>query len=163
MASLGFNAQSLEDLVAQRATSASMYEGLLGPRAIDPAVAAEDVLVPGPDRSPDVRIRVYRPRDVAGALPCLYWIHGGGMVVGSIDGDDPICERYVREVGCTVVSVEYRLAPEHRYPAQVEDCYAGLVWVAAHAEDVGVDASTDRRGRLERRWRAGRRRHPAGA
>jgi acetyl esterase/lipase len=70
-------------------------------------------------------VRVYRPTDVAGPLPAVLYIHAGG---------------FIAQVDAVVVSVEYRLAPEHRYPAAVEDCYAGLQWLAAKAEDHGVDA-----------------------
>jgi acetyl esterase/lipase len=74
-------------------------------------------------------------------LPCVYWIHGGGYVAGSNLGDDLRFDRWCPTLGCVGVSVEYRLAPEHPYPAPLDDCYAGLAWVVAHADELGVDAS----------------------
>jgi acetyl esterase/lipase len=102
-----------------------------------PSVTADDRVVPTP--AVDVPVRVYRPVDIDGPLPCMYWIHGGGMVMGGLDQDDPTCEMLVDELGCVVVSVDYRLAPEHPYPAPVDDCYAGLQWVAASGAEIGVD------------------------
>ncbi|MFC4585144.1 alpha/beta hydrolase [Sphaerisporangium corydalis] len=110
------------------------------PSAVRPGVVAEDRWVPGPDGDPDIRVRVYRPEAAEGPLPCLYWIHGGGMVIGMVEMDDASMSRYAEEVGCVVVSVDYRLAPEHPHPAPVEDCYAGLVWTAKNAGELGVDA-----------------------
>ncbi|RCG26230.1 alpha/beta hydrolase [Sphaerisporangium album] len=109
------------------------------PPAAVPGVEIEDRTVPGPDGDPDVRVRVYRPAGRGGPLPVLYWMHGGGMVLGMVEMDDAVLSRYVRDVGCVVVSVEYRLAPEHPHPAPVEDCYAGLMWTVKNAGELGVD------------------------
>ncbi|GGK87444.1 esterase [Sphaerisporangium melleum] len=103
------------------------------------AVTVEDHRVPGPDGAPEIRVRVYRPRGRGGALPCLYWMHGGGMVLGLLEMEDARLSAIAGETGCVAVSVEYRLAPEHPHPAPVEDCYAGLVWTAKNAGDLGVD------------------------
>lgn len=84
-------------------------------------------------------LRLYHPTSKQGPLPCLYWIHGGGMVVGATRYDDPDCCHYARELNCIVVSVDYRLAPEHPYPEGVEDCYRGLKWLSGAAASVGVD------------------------
>jgi acetyl esterase/lipase len=100
-------------------------------------VERRTVFVPGPPGAPDVALRIHRPVGVAGPLPCLYWMHGGGLVLGSADQDfrfDRWCHRHQ----IMAVSVEYRLAPEHRYPAAIEDCYAGLRWVVEHADELGV-------------------------
>jgi acetyl esterase/lipase len=99
----------------------------------------EDRLIPGPDGTSELRLRIYRPLDALSILPCLYWIHGGGMILGTVEEDDVECEWYAGHVGCVVVSVEYRLAPEHPHPAPVEDCYAGLRWTAMAASELGVD------------------------
>ena len=72
-------------------------------------------------------------------MPALVYFHGGGFVVGSIDLYDADCRRIAAEVGAVVVSVDYRLAPEHPFPAPLEDCYAALVWVAENAAELGVD------------------------
>jgi acetyl esterase/lipase len=88
---------------------------------------------------PRVVVRVHRPRGFAGALPCVYSIHGGGYVFGSYEMDDPKFDVMCPDLGFVGVSVEYRLAPETPYPGPLEDCYAGLKWVYEHAADIGVD------------------------
>jgi acetyl esterase/lipase len=103
------------------------------------AVRVEDVTVTGPSADPDVCMRIYRPTTAIDLVPSLYWIHGGGMIVGSRDMDDALLVRSAVALGIVIVSVEYRLAPEHPDPAPVEDCYAGLVWTAAHASECGID------------------------
>lgn len=77
-----------------------------------------------------VGVRLYRPTDASGAGPALLWIHGGGYVIGSAAQDDQLCRRFARELGATVASVDYRLAPENPYPVPLEDCYAALAWLA---------------------------------
>ncbi len=105
-------------------------------------VEKEDRTIPGPEGAPDVPIRIYRPAKAEGEaapLACVFEIHGGGFLFGSIDQMDPWCQRIAADVGCMVVSVEYRLAPENPFPAGLEDCYAALCWTAAHAADLGID------------------------
>lgn len=92
---------------------------------------------PVPDST--VVVRVYRPTGVAGPLPGLYWMHGGGYVLGNTDTDDARFARLCPELGCIGFSVEYRLAPETPYPGPLEDCYDGLRWVHDNAESLGVD------------------------
>lgn len=103
-------------------------------------VTVGDVHVPGVDGDPDVMVRLYRPAELAAGAPALYWIHGGGMVLGSVDMNDADCAARADEFGCLVASVEYRLAPEHPFPAPMNDCYAGLSWLASNAGDLGIDA-----------------------
>ncbi|MEU6379449.1 alpha/beta hydrolase [Streptomyces sp. NPDC046909] len=106
-----------------------------------PAVPLDvrDLTVPGPSGAPDVPVRVYAPSGRDGLLPGLLYIHGGGFVMGSVGGFDSEATRISAEVGAVVVSVEYRLAPESPFPAGLEDCYAALTWVAAHADELGID------------------------
>ncbi|MDY6997335.1 MAG: alpha/beta hydrolase [Actinomycetota bacterium] len=78
-----------------------------------------------------VRVRLHRPPRAGDPGPALLWIHGGGYVIGSAAQDDVLCRRFARELDATVVSVDYRLAPEHPYPAAVEDCYSALRWLSA--------------------------------
>ncbi len=87
-----------------------------------------------------VRVRLYLPRE-RGTKPApgLYWIHGGGFVMGTIEMDDVLCDSFVARFGCTVCSVEYRLAPEDPYPAGINDCQAGLEWFFEHARSLGVE------------------------
>lgn len=79
---------------------------------------------------PGVRARLHRPTAVAPPGPALLWIHGGGYVMGTAKQVDGLCRRFGHELGITVASVEYRLAPEHPYPAALEDCYSALTWLA---------------------------------
>ena len=78
-----------------------------------------------------VDVWLYRPTGQTGKGPALLWIHGGGFVIGHPGQDDELCRRFARRLGVTVVSVDYRLAPEHPYPAALDDCYSALTWLAA--------------------------------
>jgi acetyl esterase/lipase len=77
-----------------------------------------------------VGVRLFRPAGVPEPAPALLWIHGGGYVMGTAQQDDALCRRFSRKLGITVASVDYRLAPEHPYPAALEDCYSALTWLA---------------------------------
>lgn len=98
--------------------------------------------IPGPGGAPDVRLLTYRPQGVPGPLPVIYDIHGGGGILGAPEMDHPVNLLFARSLGALVISVDYRLAPEHPYPAGLEDCYAGLCWVASNAAE--LDADPDR-------------------
>lgn len=103
-------------------------------------VEGEERTVPGPEGAPEVRVRITRPVAPAdGARPLLFHIHGGGMVLGSIETEQATAELLASQVDAVVVSVGYRLAPEHPHPAPAEDCYAALRWAAANAADLGAD------------------------
>jgi acetyl esterase len=104
-------------------------------------VTVEERLIPGPAGAPEVRVRVYTPTGVPGPLPGFVSIHGGGFVLGDLDQDVAIATRIAAEASAVVVSVDYRLAPEHPYPAGLEDCYAALEWTAAKASELGVDSA----------------------
>ena len=127
----------LNDIAGTRQKLASLFGAL--PAPVVEGVSSEDHHVPGPPGAPDVLVRVYRP-DGAGMRPALLWIHGGGYVLGDIEGDDAKARTLARNVDCVVVAVEYRLAPEHPFPAPVEDCYAALKWLAANAAKLNVKA-----------------------
>ncbi|SEF57196.1 Acetyl esterase/lipase [Nonomuraea solani] len=105
----------------------------------DTTVVIEDRQVPGPDGEPDIRVRIYRPGGDVQGRPGLFWIHGGGMIIGVPEIDDAMMIDYVERLGIVAVSVDYRLAPDHPHPAPVEDCYAGLVWTAKTADELGID------------------------
>jgi acetyl esterase/lipase len=102
-------------------------------------VTTEDRLVPGSESAPDVAVRIYRPTGRSGTLPALLWIHGGGYVIGSVEASDLYVKKLVKAVECVAVSVEYRRAPEHPFPAPLEDCYTTLKWLATHATELGVN------------------------
>jgi acetyl esterase/lipase len=100
----------------------------------------EERAVPGPDGSPDVTVVVCRPTAATGPVPALYNTHGGGMVAGTARDALHTVLDLAASVGAALVSVEYRLAPETPHPGPVEDSYAGLVWTAGHADELGIDA-----------------------
>lgn len=102
----------------------------------EPVADVRDLLI---DTLPPLSGRLYRPR--SGLLPLLVYFHGGGWVVGSVTISDPFCRALANAGGCAIVSVEYRLAPEDRYPAAADDAYAATRWCADHASDLGVDPS----------------------
>lgn len=89
-----------------------------------------------------IPIRIYTPRQPGPdtPLPVLLWLHGGGFVIGGLESYDSICRSLAIKADCIVVSVDYRLAPEHVFPAAPDDCYAALRWTAAHAHELGGDA-----------------------
>jgi len=129
---------TISDITAARIE----LEAIIGPMSGDvdtTGLTVEDREVTGPEGTPAVPVRVYRPEGRDGLLPGLLTIHGGGFVLGSIDMEHAGAAQIAGAVGAVVVSVEYRLAPEHPFPAGVEDCYAALVWLAGHAAELGVD------------------------
>ena len=99
--------------------------------------SVEDLEVPGP--AGNVPVRVYRPDGTTEPAPVVVYFHGGGWVLGSIATHDGSCRAFANRTGAVVASVGYRLAPEHPYPAALDDCFAATCWVAAHADDLGVD------------------------
>jgi acetyl esterase len=102
----------------------------------EPVALVEDRAAPGP--AGDIPVRLYRP-DVRPAPPLVVYFHGGGWTIGSVDGHDLVCRALANRVGCAVLSVEYRLGPEHRFPAAADDAWAATVWAASHAAELGAD------------------------
>jgi len=103
-------------------------------------VIVSERTVPGTSTSaPEITLLILTPREHKNSRPAIYHIHGGGMVSGDRYSLPPEAPSWVEDLGVVLVSVEYRLAPEHPYPAPVEDCYAGLVWLATHADELGID------------------------
>jgi acetyl esterase/lipase len=108
--------------------------------AADGAFAVATHVAPGPGDAPDVELLVLRPSGHDGPLPILFFTHGGGMVMGDNRFGVADVLPWAVEFGLLVVSVEYRLAPEHPYPAGIEDAYAGLTWAVEHADVLGAAA-----------------------
>jgi acetyl esterase len=115
---------------ARRGVDAETLE-VFGP--VDEVASVEDRGLAG-----GLRVRVYRP-EADGPLPALVYFHGGGWVVGSLDSHDPVCRRVASRTPAVVVSVDYRLAPEHAFPAAVDDAWAATEWVAGTAAELGAD------------------------
>lgn len=103
-----------------------------------PVVATEDHHIPGPGGP--LNLRIYHP-DAPGVLPALFYVHGGGYVIGDLETHDAVCRTLCHEVGAVVVAVDYRLAPEHPFPAAVDDVICVLRWLATHARAMRVDPS----------------------
>ncbi|MGD8202194.1 alpha/beta hydrolase [Ornithinimicrobium sp. W1679] len=104
-----------------------------------PAGTGRPTTLPGADGGPEVTAYLYEAPDHPRPSGALLWMHGGGMVVGAPWIDHRLCDRLARELGLLVVSVDYRLAPEHPFPAAVEDCWAALEWLHGGADELGVD------------------------
>ncbi|WP_332814204.1 alpha/beta hydrolase [Ramlibacter sp.] len=103
-----------------------------------PVVATEDRSIAGPGGP--LKLRIYHP-DAAGPLPALFYVHGGGYVIGDLETHDAVCRTLCHSVGAVVVAVDYRLAPEHPFPAAVDDVVCVLRWLAAHAKELRADPS----------------------
>jgi acetyl esterase len=101
------------------------------------ALSVQDVVVPG--RIASVAVRIYAPADRPAALPGLLYLHSGGYVMGGLPVADYPARTIADRAGVAVVAVDYRLAPEHPYPAALEDCYAVLEWLAAQGHELGID------------------------
>jgi acetyl esterase len=102
----------------------------------EPVARMEDMRIPGP--AGDIPVRVYTPEG-SGPFPALVYFHGGGWVVCDLDTHDKVCRAIARAGSAVVVAVDYRLSPEHKFPAAVEDAYAATRWVASNADRLGVD------------------------
>jgi acetyl esterase len=113
--------------------------GLVGPKDV-PIGKVQNLTMPGP--AGDIALRSYAPVAAKGEkLPTLVFFHGGGYVIGNIETHDGLCRMLANESGARVISVEYRLAPESKYPAAVDDAYAAVCWIEANAAELGVDAN----------------------
>lgn len=104
-----------------------------------PGVVTSDHYAPGPVDAPAVMVRIHQPESRPATLPALLWMHGGGYVLGSVESEDPMVKNFCLSWNCVIASVEYRLAPEHPFPAPVEDCYTALKWLAASADQFGIN------------------------
>ena len=128
---------SLRDGTVEEARAA--YALITGVGGDPPELAPDlDRTIPGP--AGEIPVRVYRPHG-DGPFPVLVYFHGGGFTIGSIESHDPVCRQLAARSGAAVVSVEYRLAPEHRFPAAVDDAFAATAWIAANAESFRGDGS----------------------
>ena len=138
----GFNA--IADIGARREAVAGLLAAMGADQPVNPNVTHEDHFAPGHNGAPDVRVRIYTPVTSDGAaeskLPGLIYIHGGGMVMGSIEGEEARAIAMCEKLGIVVASVDYRKAPENPYPAAPDDCYAAATWVFANAATLGIDA-----------------------
>ncbi len=130
-----FEQMTHSDILEMRILNANGF-GMAGPP--EPVARIENRTIPGP--AGPVPIRCYWPTE-ASPLPVLFYFHGGGFVFGSLNGTDESCRVLANRSGALVISVDYRLAPEHPFPAAPEDCYAALNYVASQAAEFGADPS----------------------
>ena len=126
---------TLEPAEARRVT-ANMFR--VPPERAEKIARIEDRKIPGP--AGEIPIRIYTPEGT-GPFPVLVFFHGGGWVIMGLDTHDGPCRALTKKAGCVTVSVDYRLAPENKFPAGVEDCFAATKWVAAHAKELNADAN----------------------
>jgi acetyl esterase/lipase len=132
--------ESLEAIPAARAAETAGMEAVtVESLSRDGTFEVTERSVPGPQDAPDVKLLILRPSNASGATPVFYHTHGGGMIIGDYK---VIADEYLdwaTRFGVTIISVEYRLAPETQHPGLVEDCYAGLVWTAENAAELNID------------------------
>ncbi len=129
-------APGLETMVP--AVAREMYAAMSAMTSTGPELPrVEDRTIAGPNG--EIPVRIYTPEG-AGPHPVTVFFHGGGWVIGSIATHDPMCRQLAQGSSSVVVSVEYRLAPEHKFPTATEDCYAAVKWVAEHAGEIGANA-----------------------
>ena len=130
---------TIEDIPARREQLTQLLPADDDALRREGSVELSERQIPGPGGAPDLSVLILRPARGQGPWPGVYHTHGGGMVMGTNRTGVEEMALWVGEIGAVAVSVEYRLAPEHPHPAPVEDCYAGLVWTAQHAEELGID------------------------
>jgi acetyl esterase/lipase len=128
------------DMPRARVEMVEMIASMLGSLPLPEGVAWDDRMVPGPAGAPEVPVRIYRPEGAKGVLPGVLYIHGGGFCVGDLETEHRGIAQTAVEVEAVIVSVDYRLAPEHPFPAGIDDCYAALEWMTKNAGELGVDA-----------------------
>jgi acetyl esterase/lipase len=131
----GFNA--IPEITQRREVLNQMLGATPIPK--NPNIIIENHVFDGPGG--ELSLRTYSPKNAGGLLPGILYIHGGGMIMGGLDGEDGTCQMMAERLRTVIASVDYRKAPEHPYPAAPEDCYAGANWVFENANALGIDAS----------------------
>jgi acetyl esterase len=128
----------LSTLSLEQARAADRAAAAAGTGQAEPVTEVRQAEIPGP--AGRIPARVYRPAG-AGPLPVLVYFYGGGWSLGTLDTCDGVCRMITNAADCVTVAIGYRLAPEHKFPAAVQDCHAGARWVASHAAELGADAT----------------------
>lgn len=123
----------------QELLKADMAAADIPPHPLHEQLAINDYTIPGSSGDPEILIRHYAPLSQQDKAPCLLLFHGGAFVFGDLDSEHVRCLHIAARCKAVVISVDYRLAPEHQFPAGVNDCYAALLWVADNAEKLGID------------------------
>ncbi|WGS48172.1 alpha/beta hydrolase [Paraburkholderia sp. D15] len=135
------NRPQLHEMTPQQARASYEKSAPILEIASAPMFSVDDLPVPTRDGA-TIRARLYQPVEPGWAepSPALVYFHGGGFTVGSVDTHDALCRMFARDGRCAVLSVDYRLAPEHRFPTAVDDAFDALTWLHAHAAEYGIDA-----------------------
>ncbi len=130
-----------EQLTPDEARQAYMNSRKLLQPVPEEVAESRDTVAPGPHG--DIPVRLYRPAgtEASAVLPALIYYHGGGWLLGGLDSHDVVCRRFANAAQCRIVSVDYRMAPEHKFPAAVDDCAAATSWAVANAASLGIDPS----------------------
>ncbi len=131
----GFGA--IPDLEERRAALQAVMAA--EPLPENPNVQIENQIIGGPVDNPELRVRIYRPVDSSSDHPAIVMIHGGGMIMGTVEGEDYTATMLCESIGAVVISIDYRLAPENPHPAPIDDCDAAWTWVTSHAQELGID------------------------
>ena len=132
---------TLDDIPATRRAMDDLRAAMAARVADIPGVQTSDYHAPGPDGAPPVMVRLYQPEARQESCPALLWMHGGGYVLGSVQASEVQAKAMARALDCIVASVEYRLAPEHPFPAALDDCYAALIWLTRNAARFDMNPS----------------------
>ena len=127
---------TIDRLPALRQMMVDMYASAADFASGVPEIERRDILVPGPEDAPDVRVLVYTHRQLGAGRPAYFYIHGGGFIMGSPEFADTANRMLARELGCVVVAAGYRIAPETVFPGNVEDCYSALKWLHVQAAEL---------------------------
>jgi acetyl esterase/lipase len=127
--------------ISQRRAQQARLKTMHTARPLPERLEVRDHLVPGAtERQPAIHLRSYVPSAACTPAPCVFYVHGGGLVLGSVDEDDTRAAELAVATGCIVTSVDYRLAPECPFPAALDDCYQALRWVVENHRELGIDA-----------------------
>lgn len=126
-----------ENVTEVREKLAALYKSL--PKKTYEGVETTSRKIPGPEGAPEVEVHISQPKERKGTLPAIMCIHGGGLTLGNVEATDSICQLMALQVNCVVISIGYRKAPEDPFPASLEDCYAGLVWIKNSAKELDID------------------------
>ena len=129
---------ALNTQTPEAARAAAKESRARAPRHLEEVASVRDTTIPGPAGS--LPVRIYTPSNSTDHSLIL-WFHGGGWVLGDLDNEDPACRVIANATNSVIVSIDYRLSPDVRFPEPVEDCYAGLVWASEHASELGADSS----------------------
>ncbi|MDP6823159.1 MAG: alpha/beta hydrolase [Dehalococcoidia bacterium] len=132
------NLPELNTQTPEAARASAKERTAAAPTEHDDVYSVRDTVFPGP--AGDLPIRIYTPSE-GDNHSLIVWFHGGGWVIGDLDNEDPACRVISNSTNSVIVSIDYRLSPDVRFPEPVEDCYAGLLWAHDNASELGVDAS----------------------